>query len=89
MLLGTRSQFAGRTYEVTSILPNGGLRLRLVKDGCKSDGTQYTLGEVCRVRLESGVFDAVVSSVQPLRATVTTAGAWCGYVAGSSKVRKA
>lgn len=87
MKLGTRSRFAGRTYEVTSILPNGGLRLRPVKDGCKSDGTQYDLGEACQIAVGKGRLPGVIVSVNPLRARVTV-GARIGLEVGQSKVRK-
>ena len=88
--IGTRMTSHNTQFEVVSILADGGLRLRPVKDGSKSDGCQYDLGE--RVRIagvdQDGELAGEVVSVSPLQAEVTERGLYHGYVAGSTKIRK-
>lgn len=88
--IGTRMTTHHRTFEVVSILPNGGLRLRPLKPGNRSNGTQYSLGE--RVRIvgvdQDEELDGEVVSVGPIRARVTERGAFHGHEVGTSKIRK-
>jgi hypothetical protein len=77
-----------QTFEVVSILPNGGLRLRPLKGGRKSDGCQYELFESVRIAVGDSFVPGVISSVSPLQATVT-AGVSQGRTVGSSRIRKA
>jgi hypothetical protein len=86
--LGTITRVAGTPYEVVSILADGGLRLRPLKGGRKSDGCQYELFESVRIAVGDGFVPGVISSVSPLQATVTT-GVSQGRTVGSSRIRKA
>ena len=87
--IGTRMTTHHRTFEVVSILPNGGLRLRPLKPGNRSNGTQYELGE--RVRIvgvdQDEVLEGIVCSVGPIRAKVTR-GVFQGVEVGVCKIRK-
>jgi hypothetical protein len=87
MKIGTITRVAGAPYEVVSILPNGGLRLRPLKPGRKSDGCQYELFETVRIAVGDSFVPGVISSVSPLQATVT-AGVSQGRTVGSSRIRK-
>ena len=90
MKLGSRYKIAGTPYEVVSILADGGLRLRRIKGGRKSDGCQYDLGE--RVRIvgvdQDNALAGEIVNLEPLQASVTERGAFYGYVACSKKIRK-
>ena len=87
--IGTRMTTHHRTFEVVSILPNGGLRLRPLKPGNRSNGTQYELGE--RVRIvgvdQDEALEGEVVSVGPIRARVTR-GVFQGVEVGTCKIRK-
>lgn len=88
--IGTRMTTHHRTFEVVSILPNGGLRLRPLKPGNRSNGTQYELGE--RVRIvgvdQDEALEGVVCGVGPIRARVKERGAFHGVEVGFCKILK-
>jgi hypothetical protein len=89
--LGTRAIIHNQPYEVVSILADGGLRLRPLKGGRKSDGTQYALGE--RVRIVGldldGELAGEIVQLAPIRAKVTSAGVFQGCVCRVDKIQKA
>lgn len=88
--IGTRMTTHHRTFEVVSIMADGGLRLRPLKPGNRSNGTQYELGE--RVRIvgvdKDEALEGEVVSVGPIRAMVKQRGAFHGVEVGTCKIRK-
>lgn len=88
--IGTRMSSHHKTFEVVSIMADGGLRLRPLKPGNRSNGTQYELGE--RVRIvgvdQDEALEGEVVSVGPIRAVVTQRCRYVGYEVGTSKIRK-